>query len=246
MMKLWKILRLIGVSLACIGWNWGDGLARNAQHGNALFEAGQYDEALQAYTEADVSSAPDDPRLSSLYQNMGNTLFQQGNHEHATAMYQKTVELTEDARLQADALYNTGNAWFKQGDYQQAVEAYTQALELNSDHQAAQQNKALVEKLLAEPPPQQQKQEQQQQDQQQQQQQKQEQAPEQQDEEQQQQEQASQDEEQQAEAHPQSAEEQQQQLSEEEALRILDALKEKEELQQQPVQLPPRPVEKDW
>jgi len=239
---------IILFSWCLMGFNWGDILARNTKKGNELFDSGQYDEALQAYTDADVDSNAGDPRLPKLYNNMGNTLYQQGKYDQAAAMYQKALEASENSRFKADVRYNAGNAWLKQGDYQKALEAYKQALELNPKHLQAKRNKEIVEKLIVEPPPQQQQQQNQdqkneenkeeQQDQQQQQSQDQEQN--QQDEEQ------AQEQEQQAAEKPENPEDKEKQLSKEEALRILDALKEKEKLRQQKVQLPPRPVEKDW
>ncbi len=257
-----KILcAVIFLSWSLMGFTWGDILARNTKKGNDLFDAGQYDEALQAFTEADVNSKAGDPRLPKLYKNMGNTLIKQEKYDQAVSMYQKAFEASGNTSFKADVQYNAGNAWFKQKQYQQALEAYKQALELNPKHRRAQQNKELVEKLIVQPPPQQQQQpqnqdkqnEEQQQNQQQQQAQNQqdenkpdeEQQPQenQQQEEQQNQQQAQ---EQQAAAAQEEPEDKEQELSEEEALRILDALKEKEQLQQPPVQLPPRAVEKDW
>lgn len=262
-MKIQRILlyAIISFSWCLLGWNWGDILARKTKKGNELFATGQYEEALKEFTEADVNSQAGDSRLPQLYKNMGNTLTQQGRHEQAIAMYQKALEVSNNASFKADVQYNTANTWLQQRQYQQALEAYQQALELDPKHLQAQQNKELVEKLIVEPPQQQQQQnqkdqnnqEQQDQQQQQSQNQQEEQKPEdeQQDqqeseEQQQREEQPQQSQEQQASEAQESPEDKEQQLSKEEALRILDALEEKEELQQNRIQLPPRPVEKDW
>jgi Ca-activated chloride channel family protein len=168
-------------------------------------------------------------------------------------MYQKALEASKNNRFKADIQYDTGNVWFKQGDYQKALEAYKQVLELNPKHLQAKQNKELLEKLIVKPPPQQQHQDQknkenEEEEQNQQQQQSQDQEQNQQEEEQkpQQDEQQPQEQEQQTSEKPESPEDKEKQLSKEEALRILDALEEKEKLQQQQRKLPPRPVEKDW
>lgn len=245
---------IIGISWLLVGFSWGDILAGKTRKGNQHFETGQYDEALQAYTEADVNSQGDDPRLPKLYNNMGNTLHQQENYEQAIAMYQKAFEASQDNRFKADVQYNMGNTWFKQGEYQQALEAYTQALELNPTHARAKQNKEIIEKLIVQPPQQQQQQQDQKNDQEN----KQEQQEQQQSQKEGEQQNPQKDEQQQQPQEPQTPQEDQeseqqkaqedkeQQLSEEEALRILDALQEKEDLQQQRIQVAPRPVEKDW
>lgn len=230
--------------------------------GNAAFEAGNYAEALEAYTEADVSSQADDPRLPQLYNNMGTTLYRQGRYDQAAAMYQKALEASQNNAFKADALFNSGNSQFKLGDYQKALEAYDRALKENPQHGQALQNKQMVAQLIEQQQQQEQEQEQEQKQNQQQQQNQEEQHDE-----------PAQDQQPQpngsptpqptptanpAEPQPQDqqaqeaqpaeerAEKPEQELSEEEALRILDALMEKEQLQQEQRQVPPRPVEKDW
>ena len=94
-----------------MGFTWGDPLARNTKKGNQLFEAGKYEEALQAFIEADVNSTPGDPRLPQLYQNIGNTLTKLGKIEEAIAMYKKADDASKSAAFKADAQYNSGNAW---------------------------------------------------------------------------------------------------------------------------------------
>ena len=136
-------------SWCLMGFSWGDILARNTKKGNELFEARQYDEALQAYTEADVNSKTGDPRLPKLYNNMGNTLYQQGRYDQAVAMYQKALGVSHDNRFKADVQYNAGNVWFKQGDYQKALESYKQALKLNPSLNDAVRGKERVRVKLS-------------------------------------------------------------------------------------------------
>lgn len=246
---------LLWCSWCLVGFTWGDSLARNVKKGNQFFRAGQYEQALQAFTEADVNSQAGDQRLPQLYKNIGNTLTKLGKFTEAAAMYNKADDASQNAAFKADARYNSGNAWMKQQQYQQAIEAYKQALNLNPNHREARQNKELAEKLLV----QQQEQQKQQQNNQNNEQQKKE----------QQQQQSSQNQQNQPQNKPQQEQDKQQQtpedqqeqqtaqaqespkgeerqLPKEEALRILDALKEKEQSQQQQHQVAPRPVEKDW
>jgi Ca-activated chloride channel homolog len=262
MLKNSKVCLLKSIIILASGllmsFTWGDTLARKMQQGNDLFAAGKYAEALQAYTEADVNSVAGDPRLPNLYYNIGNTLTQQGQFDQAAAMYQKALEASKDSRFKADVEYNSGNALLKKRDYQKAIDAYKKALESNPKHAQARQNMEMATKLVQQQQQQNQEQKQDKQQQQQQNQQNQQQ-------DQQNQPQQSKPENQQTpqpkdqpQAQPtptqaaQAAQEQQtpadkeQQLSKEEALRVLDALDQKEKLKQQAEQVPPRPVEKDW
>lgn len=243
---------LLLLSVCGFGFTWGDALARQMRKGNEAFEAGNYAEALQAYTEADVKSQANDQRLPQLYNNMGTTLYQQGQYDQAVAMYEKALEASQNSAFKADVLFNAGNSRFQQGDYQKALEAYERALKENPQHRQALQNKEIVAQLIEQQQQQQQQnqnQEQNQQDGQPQDQQPQNDgqptpqptptanpdAP-------QPQNQQSQE----AQPAEEDAEDPEQDLSKEEALRILDALMEKEQLQQEQRQVPPRPVEKDW
>lgn len=269
MSKRYTVLLVMMLSvLFALGFTWGDPLARQMRKGNEAFEAGQYEEALQAYTEADVSSRAGDPRLPRLYNNMGAALAAQGLYDQAEAMYQKALEASQESGMKADALFNAGNSRLKQNNLQGALDAYTQSLKENPQHRQALYNKQVVEQLIEQ---QKQQQKQQQEKEQQQQQQNQKQSNDQSQDGQPQDEQPQNDgqptpqptpsatpaeqqkppdpgeqEQQEAQAAEQGDEQPEQDLSEEEALRILDALMEKERLHQEQRRVPPRPVEKDW
>jgi tetratricopeptide (TPR) repeat protein len=256
-MRSQKILLSYVMVFSCclMGFTWGDGFARNMEKGNKLFEAGQYYEALKAYTEAYVHSKSDnDPRLPKLYGNLGKTFHKLRNYDQAIIMYQKAFDAFDNPEFKADladAYYNSGNAWLKQGEYQQALKAYTKAIELNPENLQARQNKELVEKLLTEHPQQQQEQKneekkEKQQDQQQSQNQEQQQQEKEQNQQQNEQQAQQKEQEQKTAKGQENPEDKEKRLSKEEALRILDALKEKEKLLQQNAKFPPRLVEKDW
>ncbi len=106
---------LLLLSAFGLGFKWGDTLARQMRKGNQAFETGNYEEALKAYTEADVNSQADDPRLPQLYNNMGTTFYQQGQYEQSAAMYQKALEASQNSDFKADVSFNSGNSRFKPG-----------------------------------------------------------------------------------------------------------------------------------
>jgi len=186
--------------------------------GNTLFEKGKYDEALQKYTRAQALK-PNDPLLAY---NVADVLFKQKDYDKAMESFQKASGAS-DTKLAEAAYYNVGNCRFAKEDYAGAIEMYKQALNLNQDDADAKFNLELARnKLKDQSKPQQQKNQQQnQQNQQQKDQQKQ------------------QDQKQQQDKKDQQDQEKQQQqgmekkkISEEEARRILDALKNKEKEEQ--------------
>lgn len=238
------VLILLGTPAAA---NAGKVDAGKVKSGNNYYNAGEYDKAAVLYVE----SLGDTLKLPSNYQgvmyNLGNTLFSQNQYDKAVELYQKSW--SEDSTLTGRMLYNRANALAQGGKLGEAVESYVQALQYLPDDEDARHNLELVLEQLEQQRQQQQQQQQQNQDQQNENQDRQQQ---QQNQDQQQQEQQQQDQQQQ-----QEQEEQQQQkpdslqapepqpdstqvpqpqfdpeelkkLSEEDAMRILQALEEME------------------
>ncbi len=210
------------------------------ESGNAAFDLGNFEEALDFYRQAEMAR----PETPEIYYNEANTLIETGKYETAVEKLEKVLN-SDNMMLQADAYYNGGNGFFKQEDYKQAIEWYQKSLELNPDDLDTKYNLELARNRLKEqmekqPQDQQQQQDQQEQDQQEQDQQEEQQKEEQQEKDQQEQDQQDQQQEQQQEQQggkDEEQEEQQQQqaeqnpeeMSKEDALRILNALKDTEE-----------------
>jgi len=120
--------------------------------GNVLYEQRLYDEALEAYNDAQVD-APESPEL---HFNVGNVNYRKENYEDAIETYQKSFK-TEDIRLEARAHYNTGNAKYRLGEktgnialWREAMEYYKRAIELDPDDTDAKYNLEFVEKKIKE------------------------------------------------------------------------------------------------
>jgi Ca-activated chloride channel family protein len=137
--------------------------------GNALYQQGLYDKALETYEDAQID-APESPEL--LF-NIGNVKYREEEHESAIETYQKSFT-TDDILLEAKAYYNTGNAKYRLGEktgniglWREAIEYYKRAIELDPDDEDAKYNLEFVERkikdALSKQQEEQQKQEQQQQ-----------------------------------------------------------------------------------
>jgi tetratricopeptide (TPR) repeat protein len=125
---------------------------------NGLYAAKKYDEATQVYGDA-ASRAPD---AAAIYYNQGNALFRQGKLEDAAKLLQRGAE-SGDAAIRQRSLYNLGNALYGTKKLPEAVAAYRQALVLDPRDRDAKIN---FEKALRELQQQQQQQQQSQQGQQ--------------------------------------------------------------------------------
>ena len=114
----------------------GDARAIMRPPGGEHLEAGRdhylaedYEAALNEFASALVA-APEDP-LASLA--MGETLFQLERFEEADREFVRTLELTDDPELRAEALYNGGTTALAQDDLEAAVDRLREALRLDPD-----------------------------------------------------------------------------------------------------------------
>ncbi|MCY3684404.1 MAG: tetratricopeptide repeat protein [Gemmatimonadetes bacterium] len=126
-----------------LGWTFLDPVAKKNEEGNALFEKGEYEAALRRYLEAQQEGQ----LRPELHFNAGDALYKQGKYAEAL---QEMGRATEDTHpdMSAAAHYNLGNALFRQEKFQEAVGAYKKSLELKPDDIDAKINLELaLEKL---------------------------------------------------------------------------------------------------
>jgi Ca-activated chloride channel family protein len=120
-------------------------LAGKNSAGNRLFSQGKFQEAEKAYLYAQLE-APGRPEL--LY-NLGNALVKQKKYDKAIQSLRQAVS-KGDRGLQASGWYNLGNALFESGSYQDAAQAYIQALHINPADRDTKHNLELAWKKLQE------------------------------------------------------------------------------------------------
>jgi Ca-activated chloride channel family protein len=213
-------------------------VASLVEEGNRLYREGRLAEALQIYQQAEKI----EPGNAAVQYNIGNVLYKQEQFDAAYERYRKAFP---DARrpLSQGAHYNAGNTHFARRNWPEAIRHYKEALQIDPADMEAKKNLELALRAMEE----QRKQQQQQQDQQEQDQQDQ-------NENQQQKPERPQDQREQDAPRPQPREQSQpqhdpqQKLSRQEAMRILDAMKELDRPPKDPLKTPPpdkRP-EKDW
>lgn len=127
--------------LFLIGWigSWSQAIKR----GNTHYEAEAYDAALDAYQSA-VENRPEDP--ISRY-NLGTVLYQKKQFEKASDEFRRSLD-AESPIYQAQGYYNLGNAQVQLNDIEGAIRSYKSALRLNSGDLDAKHNLELaLEKL---------------------------------------------------------------------------------------------------
>jgi tetratricopeptide (TPR) repeat protein len=105
--------------------------------GIAYGELGQYQRAIEDYTEA-IRLKPDD---AEAYYNRGNAYANLGQQPRAIEDYTEAIRLKP---AYADAYSNRGNAYAELGQYQRAIEDYTKAIRLRPNDAEAYNVKGKV------------------------------------------------------------------------------------------------------
>jgi Ca-activated chloride channel homolog len=116
---------------------------RKTESGNAHYLAGDLDQALAQYTEAQVAA----PDAAELHYDIGNVLYRQADYAGAAEAYERALA-TANPALRPLAAYNLGNARFQQKDYSKAAESYRRALEEVPSDADAKRNLELALRAL--------------------------------------------------------------------------------------------------
>ena len=113
--------------------------------GNAAYEAGDYQTALDRYREAQVEE-PDQPAFAY---NAGNALHRLQQFDRAVPESQRAAASGPD-EVRFRAYYAVGNHYFRQDRLREARDAYKNALKLNPSDLDAKFNLEVVQRLLDE------------------------------------------------------------------------------------------------
>jgi len=103
------------------------------------YAAGEYDKALQGFTDLQVEH-PEDPSLAL---HLGSAHYQMKNYTEAEKNFGQAA-LGGDEQVRERAMYNLGNTAYRQGKLQDAVEWYRQALEIDPNDEDAKYNLEFV------------------------------------------------------------------------------------------------------
>lgn len=139
------------IVLACLCAS--SALAESAQRlvedGNRAYDAGRYDEAIDAYEEATVS----EPESPQIYFNKGTAYYRQEEYAKAKDAFEAAALKSKNLSLEAQSNFNLGNCAFREGKRQQdsdiektlaeletSVRYYRRALELDPEMTDAAHN----------------------------------------------------------------------------------------------------------
>jgi len=115
--------------------------------GNDLYKKGNYSQADNVYGKILERKNND---LKARF-NLGDSLFKEGNYKESQEVFKSLTDQSVDKNLRQGAFYNLGNAFFKQEDYKSAIGAYEESLKINPKDKDAQFNLELAKKMLAMP-----------------------------------------------------------------------------------------------
>ncbi|KPL19734.1 MAG: hypothetical protein AMJ92_02015 [candidate division Zixibacteria bacterium SM23_81] len=123
---------------------WGS-VAGKVRKGNKEYGQGNYQQALKEYRDAQL----EDPESSPLHYNIGNALYKQEKWQEAQVEYGNVLS-SQDKQLAGMTNYNMGNVHYRLGNLQEAIEAYKNALRINPDDRDAKYNLEFIQKKLPE------------------------------------------------------------------------------------------------
>ena len=115
---------LLVLPLFLVGWigGWSQAIKR----GNTHYKAEAYDAALEAYQ----SAAKDRPEDAISRYNLGTALYQKKQFEKASDEFRRSLDAA-DPIYRAQGYYNLGNAQVQLNDIEGAIRSYKSALRLN-------------------------------------------------------------------------------------------------------------------
>jgi Ca-activated chloride channel family protein len=110
--------------------------------GNHAYREGEFGKAFSLYREAVGDTARPPKNAYGAYYNGANALYQEKNFDRALDYYQRAF--SPDSVLTGRMLYNRGNALLKSGRPGEAVESYIQALQYLPDDEDVRHNLELA------------------------------------------------------------------------------------------------------
>ncbi len=140
-----KLLLILLFYISTLGWVWADSLASKNKEGNKLYKEGKIDEALSKWRDAQIEN----PDSNKLHYNIGNGLHEQKKYENAFKEYEKSLN-SKDSELQHKAYYNMGNTRYRMGKLLEAIEDYKKCLDINPKDEDAKYNIEFIKKKLEE------------------------------------------------------------------------------------------------
>jgi len=141
-----KLAASIVVLLILFPWTTeGQSTHKRVKEGNELYSEKQYDQALNKYQDALLS----DPENNRIQYNVANTLYWKKKFAEALQEYQKVVG-TEELPLEAQTYFNMGNTLYRLGKLPESILAYQQALKIDPNDMDAKYNLEFVRRKIKE------------------------------------------------------------------------------------------------
>jgi len=140
-----KSLLILLFYISILGWGFGDSLASKNNEGNKLYKEGKIDEALSKWQAAQIEN-PDNEKL---HYNIGNGFHGRKKYGDAFNEYEKILD-SKNSELKQKAYYNIGNTQYRMNELQEAIKSYEKSLEIDPEDEDAKYNIEFIKKKLEE------------------------------------------------------------------------------------------------
>ncbi len=103
---------------------------------NKFYSEKNYQKAFESFKQAQI----DEPNNEKLKFNLGNTAYKLGKFDDAVNTFKSLSEQSNSPILKEKSFYNLGNSYYKQGKLEEAEKSYLDALKIDNNDLQAKKN----------------------------------------------------------------------------------------------------------
>ncbi len=151
-----KLALILLFYISILGWVWGDSLASKNNEGNKLYKNGKIDEALSKWRDAQIENPDNDKLHYNIGNGLHEQKkYEDAFKEYEKSLGSNVgagfkPAPTKDNEFKANTYYNMGNTHYRMGKFLEAIEDYKKCLEIDPNDEDAKYNIEFVRKKIKE------------------------------------------------------------------------------------------------
>ena len=141
-MRRLKYVLMVSTVLAC--GVYAQSVRSLVEDGNELYKKKHYSDAEAGYRK---SLEKDNDLMQGSY-NLGNAVYKQQRFDEAIQNYQEALSKAKDPEVKSKLYYNMGNSYFNAKKYPESIQSYKNSLKLNPSDNDAKYNLTYAMRML--------------------------------------------------------------------------------------------------